>query len=250
MFNDELFVRTARGMMPTPVADSIAQNVSEALSLLSSSILDREGFDASVSERTYQFSMTDLAEAVVLPRLIPYLKEAGPKISLQSYYVRRHELLRQLARGEVDFAVDVPLVEDPQLCHQSLISDNYVCVVRKGHPVLKHELTLERFLSLRHIQLSSRKKGLGQIDLALLKHDAERMIRLRVQHYRVAVAIVEGTDLVLSLPRFLATGSNLELLELPFEVPQLDYHLYWHRHSDNDSSHRWMREAITGLFQH
>src|SRR5690606_7796087 len=54
LFNDELFVRTARGMMPTPVAESIAQNVSEALSLLSASILDREGFDAQVSERTYQ----------------------------------------------------------------------------------------------------------------------------------------------------------------------------------------------------
>src|SRR5690606_8642911 len=139
LFNDELFIRTARGMMPTPVAESIAQNVSEALSLLNASILDREGFDASISERTYQFSMTDLAEAVVLPRLMPYLKEKGPSISLQSYYVRRHELLRQLSRGEVDFAVDVPLVEDPQLCHQSLIRDDYVCVMRKGHPALEQE---------------------------------------------------------------------------------------------------------------
>src|SRR5690606_39527245 len=34
LFDDELFVRTARGMMPTPVAESIAQNVSEALALL------------------------------------------------------------------------------------------------------------------------------------------------------------------------------------------------------------------------
>src|SRR5690606_14270545 len=232
-----------------PVAESIAQNVSEALALLSSSVLDREGFDAQVSERTYQFSMSDLAGAVVLPRLIPYLNEAGPGIGLQSYYVKRHELLRQLTRGEVDFAVDVPLVEDPQLCHQSLIRDDYVCVVRKDHPVLAHELTLELFLSLRHIQLSSRRKGLGQIDLALLKINAERMIRLRVQHYRVAVSIVATTDLVLCLPRFLAVGEGLEVLELPFAVPQLDYHLYWHRHSDSDSSHRWMREAIIDLFQ-
>ena len=249
LFNDDLFVRTARGMMPTPVAESIAQNVSEALSLLSASILDRDGFDASVSERTYQFSMTDLAEAVVLPRLIPYLKDAGPKISLQSYYVKRHELLRQLARGEVDFAVDVPLVEDPQLCHQSLIRDDYVCVVRHDHQVLQDELTLERYLALRHIQLSSRKKGLGPIDLALLQHDAERMVRLRVQHYRVAVDIVASTDLVLSLPRFLADRSELVVLPLPFEVPPLDYHLYWHRHSDKDVSHCWMREALLGLFK-
>src|SRR5690606_7279241 len=204
-----------------PVAESIAQNVSEALAVLSSSVLDREGFDAQVSERTYQFSMSDLAEAVVLPRLIPYLNEAGPGIGLQSYYVKRHELLRQLTRGEVDFAVDVPLVEDPQLCRQSLIRDDYVCVVRKDHPVLAHEWTLAFFSCVRHIHASNGRKGLGQIDLAVLRMHAERVIRLRVHRCRVAVALVASTGLVLCVPTFLAVGEGLEVLELPFAVPLL-----------------------------
>lgn len=249
LFNDELFVRSARGMQPTPVADSIAQNISEALNLLKSSILEREEFEPASSERSFRFSMTDLAEAVVLPKLIPFFEESAPNVALQSYYVKRQELVRSLSRGEIDFAVDVPVVEDPQLSHQTLLSDDYVCVLRRDHPALAKEFTLETFLELQHIHVSSRRKGLGQIDLALLKYDAERRIKLRVQHYRVAAAIVNSTDLALSLPRFLASRYDLVTLALPFQVPQLDFHLYWHRQSESDGAHRWLREALLEMFK-
>ena len=129
------------------------------------------------------------------------------------------------------------------------MGDDYVCVLRHGHPALRQEWTLERFMTLQHIHLSSRRKGLGQIDVALLKHGSERRIMLRVQRYRVAVAIVETTDLALSLPRYLGGKHDLEILPLPFTVPKLDFHLHWHTQSDNDASHRWLREVMTRLFK-
>lgn len=249
LFNDELFVRTARGMVPTPVAEGIAQNVSDALGLLNGSIMEREEFDPLVAERTYQVSMTDLAEAFILPKLIPHFNANAPHVSLQSYYVKRGEILRYLARGELDFAVDVGLIDDPQLCHQSLIQDEYVCAVRRGHPVLQEDFTLERFLSLQHIHVSSRRKGLGLIDLALLKQGVEREIKLRVQHYRVAAIIAGSTDLAVSIPRFLALNYDVEILPLPVDVEPLDYRLYWHRQSDSDGSHLWLRNALIDMFK-
>lgn len=248
LFNDELFLRTAKGMQPTPVADSIAHNVSSALAMLNSSVMEREAFDPMLAERTYQFSMTDLAEAVVLPRLFPFFERYAPGLGLQSYYIKRSEMVRQLSRGELDFAIDVPVVQDTQICHHSLISDHYVCAVRPDHPAAEKELTLDSYLQLKHIHVSSRRKGLGQVDLALLKHDAERRIHLRVQHYRVAASVVGGSDLAMTVPRFLANQYNLRLLTLPFDVPALDLHLYWHRQSDSDQSHRWLRESLMSLF--
>ncbi len=248
IFNDELFIRTARGMLPTPVADSISQNVSEALVMLNSSIREREEFDPASAERIYQFSMTDLAEAVVLPRLFPFFQRHAPGLGLHSYYTKRNELVRQLSRGELDFAIDVPVVEDAQLLHQSLISDHYVCAVRPEHPLAQESLTLESYLTMKHIHVSSRRKGLGQVDLALLRYKAERKIHLRVQHYRVAAAVVSETDLVMTVPRFLAEQYHLSLLKLPFEVPELDLHVYWHKQSDSDQSHRWLRDSLLTLF--
>lgn len=249
VFNDELFVRTSKGMLPTPVADSIAQNISAALNLLNASVLEREEFNPRSAERTYNFSMTDLAEAVILPRLFPYFETHAPGLSLQSYYTKRHELVRQLSRGELDFAVDVPLIEDAQVAHQSLIKENYVCAMRADHPLADKDLTMDAYLAMSHIHVSSRRRGLGQVDMALLKHQAERKIQLRVQHYRVAAEVVSGTDLVLTVPRFLADQYSLLLRPLPFDVPALDMHLYWHRQSDSDPSHRWLRDSLIGLFR-
>jgi DNA-binding transcriptional LysR family regulator len=248
VFNDELFVRTSKGMLPTPVADGIAQSVSAALCLLNASVLEREDFNPESADRTYHFSMTDLAEAVVLPRLFPYFEKHAPHLVLQSYYTKRHELVRHLSRGELDFAIDVPLIEDTQVSHQSLISDDYVCAMRPDHPMVNEVLTLDAYLECQHIHVSSRRKGLGQVDMALLKHQAERRIQLRVQHYRVAAEVVSGTDLVLTIPRFLADQYALTLHPLPFEVAPFDLHLYWHRQSDSDPSHRWLRESLLTLF--
>jgi DNA-binding transcriptional LysR family regulator len=249
MFNDELFVRTSKGMLPTPIADGIAQNISAALGMLNASVLEREEFSPASAQRTYHFSMTDLAEALILPRLFPYFEQQAPHLALQSYYTKRHELIRHLSRGELDFAIDVPLIEDTQVSHQSLIRDDYVCAIRPDHPLASEPLTLDSYLAMRHIHVSSRRKGLGQVDMSLLKVQGERRIQLRVQHYRVAAEVVSGTDLVLTVPRFLASQYSLSLRPLPFEVPPLDLHLYWHRQSDSDPSHRWLRESLLTLFR-
>lgn len=248
VFNDELFVRTSKGMLPTPVADGIAQNVTMALGMLNASVLEREEFVPTQAERTYHFSMTDLAEAVLLPRLFPYFEKHAPGLGLQSYYTKRHELVRALARGELDFAIDVPLIEDTQIAHQSLMRDQYVCATRPGHPLGDSNLSLESYLEYPHIHVSSRRKGLGQVDMALLKYQRERRIQLRVQHYRVAAEVLRETDLILTAPRFLAEQFELSIQPLPFDMPALDLHLYWHRQSDSDPSHRWLRETLLHLF--
>lgn len=249
MFNDELFVRTSKGMLPTPIADGIAQNISAALGMLNASVLEREEFSPASAQRTYHFSMADLAEALILPRLFPYFEQQAPHLALQSYYTKRHELVRHLSRGELDFAIDVPLIEDTQVSHESLIRDDYVCAMRPDHPLASDPLTLDSYLAMRHIHVSSRRKGLGQVDMSLLKVQGERRIQLRVQHYRVAAEVVSGTDLVLTAPRFLASQYSLSLRPLPFEVPPLDLHLYWHRQCDSDASHRWLRERLLTLFR-
>ncbi|MDT8427674.1 MAG: LysR substrate-binding domain-containing protein [Pseudomonadales bacterium] len=249
MFNDELFIRTARGMLPTPVADGIAQNVSAALALLNASVLEREDFHPASAERTYQFSMTDLTEVVLLPMLLPFLGEQAPNVSIQSNYVKRNELVRHLSRSELDFAIEVPVVEDPQLCHESLIQTEYVCLLRAGHPALQSPLDLAQYLALSHIHVSSRRKGLGLVDLALIKLGYERQVRMRVQHYRAAANVASKTDLALTAPRVLADQYDLVMRPLPFAVASLDLHLYWHKQADSDESHRWMRAVLTEMFR-
>ena len=67
LFNDPLFVRTADGMVPTPVAQNIIGSVRQSLALMRASVQDSELFDPAASDKRFRLSMTDLTQAIILP---------------------------------------------------------------------------------------------------------------------------------------------------------------------------------------
>ena len=64
----------------------------------------------------------------------------------------------------------------------------------------------------------------------------------------MAPAIVARTDLALTVPHGFAVSLEdhhaVRRLELPFAVPDLESHLYWHASAEQDAGHRWLRELI------
>ncbi|MDY0835590.1 MULTISPECIES: LysR family transcriptional regulator [Pseudomonas] len=250
-FNDPLFVRTAQGMVPTPMAQNIIGPVRNALSLLRVSVQESRIFNPQQAAKTYRISMTDLTEAVILPALFQRLRRLAPTVVIESFLSKRRETTKELAAGRLDFAVDAPLNTDPQVRHVKLMEDRYVCAMRKGHPMAgKDKLTLDDYLSLTHIHISSRRNGLGHVDLALGKMGLQRKIALRSQHYLMASQVLQQTDMVMTVPERFARRHELHWFNLPVnDVPMVETHLYWHESTDQDPANRWMREQMIELCQ-
>ncbi|KAF1066162.1 MAG: PCP degradation transcriptional activation protein [Pseudomonas citronellolis] len=249
-FNDPLFVRTAQGMVPTPMAQNIIGPVRNALGLLRISVQESRTFTPAQANKTYRISMTDLTEAIVLPPLFQRLRRQAPNVHIESFLAKRRETTKELAAGRLDFAVDAPLNTDPQVRHVKLMEDRYVCAMRQGHPLAKDKLSVEEYLSVPHIQISSRRSGLGYVDLSLGKMGLQRKIALRSQHYLMASTVVQQTDMVITVPERFARNHGLHIVDLPVhDVPSLETHLYWHESTDQDPANRWMREQMIELCQ-
>lgn len=248
-FDDRLFVRQSGHMVPTPLAENVIDRIRSALVGLESCLNEHDDFSPDTSNRRFMFAMNDTSESYLLPRLMAYLQKEAPSIYIESYGVQRHELAREFAAGHLDFALDVPLVNEPQLTHKALVQDRYVCVARRNHPQLDGSLSLEQYISLPHIHVSSRRKGQGYIDLHLNRMGLQRNILLRVQHSRAAPPIAARTDMLLTIPEALAHNHDLQIFDLPFELPKLDWHLYWPSNYSNDKAHQWMRQVIFDIFQ-
>ena len=248
-FNDPLFVRTAQGMVPTPMAQNIIGPVRNALALLRVSVQESRIFNPLQANKTFRISMTDLTEAVILPPLFQRLRRLAPALAIESFPCKRRETTKELAAGRLDFAVDAPLNTDPQVRHVKLMQDRYVCAMRQDHPLTDTTLSLERYLGLTHIHISSRRNGLGYVDLALGKMGVQRKIGLRSQHYLMASQVLQQTDMVMTVPERFARRHQLRYLAVPVEVPALETHLYWHESTDQDPANRWMREQIIELCQ-
>ena len=248
-FNDPLFVRTAQGMVPTPMAQNIIGPVRNALQLLRVSVQESRTFNPLQANKTFRISMTDLTEAVVLLPLFQRLRRLAPNVKIESMLAKRRETTKELAAGRLDFAMDAPLNTDPQVRHVKLLEDRYVCAMRRGHPLAKDKLSVEEYLSLSHIHISSRRSGLGMVDLALGKMGQQRKIALRSQHYMMATQVIQQTDMAVTVPERFARRHDLYQVPLPVDIPPLETHIYWHESTDQDPANRWMREQMIEIAQ-
>jgi DNA-binding transcriptional LysR family regulator len=246
-FDDPLFIRTPQGMAPTPVADNVVADVREALVLLGKSVSVNARFDPAVSEKVFHLGMNDLAESLLLPRLQATVKELAPKVSITSYYVAREAATEELKAGLIDLLLDVSMVNAKTLGHQRLAELPYVLAMRADHPMLQQGITLEAYLAAEHLHVSSRRKGRGQMDVALHNMGLRRNVVMRVQNYLVAARIIEQTDLLWTVPKVLADTLPLAVAELPFAVESLGWNLFWHKNADSDPATRWIRERVCEL---
>ena len=245
LFNDELFIRTSRGMIPTPVANQLIGDVRNALSLIQNTISVSEKFDPSTAEMTFKISIGDTSEYRLLPLLIKELAKIAPKVKVETYLTARKDAPRELASGAIDFSIDPPLQSDQHLKHEKIYQEDYVMIVRKDHPILdKEKITIEDYLDLSHIHISNRKTGMGHVDMTLYKLGLTRDIYLRAQHFLVAPYIVEQSDMAITTTKGFAVDRNLAWRELPFDIDPLVLHLYWHENNDNESSSKWMRDLM------
>ena len=245
LFNDELFIRTSRGMIPTPVANQLIGDIRNALSLIQNTISVSEKFDPSTAEMTFKISIGDTSEYRLLPLLIKQLAEIAPKVKVETYLTARKDAPRELASGAIDFSIDTPLQSDQHLKHEKIYQEDYVMIVREDHPILKKQkITIEDYLDLSHIHISNRKTGMGHVDMTLYKLGLTRDIYLRAQHFLVAPYIVEQSDMAITTTKGFAVDRNLAWRELPFDIDPLVLHLYWHENNDNESSSKWMRDLM------
>ena len=247
-FDDPLFVRRGRSIAPTPLADSIAADISNSLISLQESLHRGQQFDPATSKRRFIISMGDPMEFVALPSLISQLQEHAPGIRLQSQRLVRDQLSRQLISGELSMAVDIPQAVDPSIQQQFLFKDDLWVMMRQDHPLAGQALSLKSYLQALHISVSGRSRGSVIEDAALNRKGLNRNIILRGQSYYSASHIVAESDLLLTLPRHLALRFAqflpLTIHPLPLKLPALEMQMYWHRSANNDTAHQWLRERI------
>ena len=244
-FNDELFVRTSKGMVPTPVAENMVNDIRQALDLIRNSISESESFNPKTAKATFRISIGDTSEYRLLPQLIKNISNLAPGVDVESYLTPRTETPKELAAGNIDFAIDPPIHSDPNLRNKKIYQDDYVLVVNKKHPIAKKKkISLEDYLNLSHIHISKRASGLGHVDTTLNRLGLTRRIALKAQHFLVAPYIIDQSNLAMTTIKSFSRGRELKVFQLPFKINPLVLHLYWHVNKDMDPANKWMRELI------
>ena len=143
-FNDPLFVRTSRGMEPTPGAVQLIGIFGQAEDLLQTAFGRSILFDPRTSERVFRVQATDIGQVILLPKLMQHLREVAPAVRVDLRRIGQ-DTPRLLESGEVNLAIGCIPPMGAGFCHQRLFQERFVCATRKEHPRIGSRLTLEEF---------------------------------------------------------------------------------------------------------
>jgi len=260
--NDELLIRTAHGVKPTPRAEALWPAVRRALSELEEAITPEQNFDISTAQTTFRMAMADATATLWLPALVRSIEREAPQLTVRMVPLTTREPRPMLLRGDIDLAVGFFPGVTAQLAggqgvsvspirHEQLYSGSYACVMRKNHPLAKEELTLDAYCSAKHLLVSFSGRANGLVDEALARLGRERRILITVNQFFTGGRVVATSDLLTVLPRHLiaSTGITGALItkDLPFELPNVHIDMLWHERDTRSPAHKWLRGHLSGM---
>ena len=207
-------------------------------------------FNPPLSKRNFKLSLGDISEGRVLPYIMKELYENAPNISLGSYSYKRADQVHALSTNNLDFVVDPVIPISNEINSSKVFEDDFVAIHRDGHRISKiKNITIEDIINEKHLHVSRRKMGEHMIDMELDKIGLKRNVALRCQHFLIAPPIIKSTDLILMATRSFAKRNNLSFVEIPIEIPSMEYFLIWHKSDEGDGGHIWMKDLITKAFK-
>jgi DNA-binding transcriptional LysR family regulator len=151
---------------------------------------------------------------VFLPRLTEQVRKAGADLRLNAMPFDARHVSSLLETSEADLAIgDLPGAARG-LRRQRLYHDNFLSVVRKGHPQLASLSHRTGFLAERHILVKASHAGHAAHETIGRGLEAELspdQIQLRLPSFMASAAVVKHTNAIATMPAKLARFVAKEL---------------------------------------
>jgi LysR family transcriptional activator of mexEF-oprN operon len=248
-FDDPLFVRTSRGMAPTPRAHELARAIAPFLATVQDHLRHRPGFDPATSERTWRIGLSDSLEVALMPALLRRLAGHAPGTRAIAVDATRANAAALLDEGRIELAIGALPPLPAWHRRRTVARWTFVCMYSPQQlPVRARRVTLAQYLRHPHV-LTSFDGGLrGVVDERLEALGHARRVVFSSPHFATSPLIARSMPAFVTLPTFIARvwseALGLVATPLPFEVPSHEVCAAWRQVDDADPGLAWLVEQI------
>ena len=245
-FDDPLFVRSSRGIVPTDRALALAEPLKQIMSQIQM-LTQPTKFDPKTLNTVIKIGATDNGTRSIGIPFSLQLQSIAPNVKTAFFAIQgRDDLAMLLEKGVLDMAIISEKAALPNLHSRLIYHERYVCAVRQNHPVLREVWDLDAFCRLDFVLMSYFGGAfLGATDKALAQMGKTRNVMMSVNNFLLIPDILKQSDYAAVVPHHLLKDNDgLAVLEMPFWVEGYDKLLVWHERHHQDPIQRWIREYL------
>jgi len=252
VYDDQLFVRTGRGLAPTLRANQLKPVVSDALDKCRQSLAMVEPEGSHFEGRSVALGLSDDFEIAFGRRLMESIRHSAPGLRLIFRQTHSQIVGTALMERSIDLAVASGGFAERLLSRRVLGEGGYLCLADPASLAPgQRTLSLEEFIAREQILVSS-GGFIGMVDEGLSSLGLSRTVCASTTHFAALPYLLKGTDAISTIPAHAAEAvaqiAGLALLECPLPMPRYPIELGWRTSTQLDSAVLKVRETIEGLF--
>ncbi|MER6046731.1 LysR family transcriptional regulator [Streptomyces sp. NPDC001793] len=252
-FGDPLLVRAGRRMVPTPRALALRDQVRSLVEQATGMFLETGAPDLASLTTTFTVQANDMVIGALAQPLLSTVHRQAPNVTVRFVPEHSGDNAPKLREGVLDLVIGAPDSTSAEVNNERLIVDRVRAVVRDGHPLLRGEVTRERFAAAQHLSVSRRGRLTGPVDDHLAEHGLQRQVVSVVPSWAASWHMVAQSDLVglaaEKLSRQAVSLLGLRTVRIPLQLPPIVIAQSWHVRNQADPTHTWFRHCVRSVFE-
>ncbi|SKV52886.1 Putative transcriptional regulator, LysR family [Mycobacteroides abscessus subsp. abscessus] len=192
---DALLVRAGQGLVPTPRAVQIRDELGGLLRRADQILRPGAEFDPGKLQRTFIVQAAELFLTALAVPLLERLRHDAPGVNVV-FAPEAREDTGALRRGDIDIELGSLDHLDPETRHTPVAMLPMVGVAAQDHPLFEGPIDAGTFATYGHISVSRRGKLHGPIDEALARHGLRRRVPVVVPSHTSAMLLARSSRLI------------------------------------------------------